>query len=105
MGFAGSRAMPKPFVPQCVSGSSSSLTPPRGGRRERPADNLGNLLTINYHHSGTVTYAYDGLNRLTNMVDSVGTTKFYWTAGDQLAAEDGPWANDTVTNTYNNRFR
>src|SRR2546422_8694037 len=39
------------------------------------------------------------------MVDSVGTTKFTWTAGDQLAAEDGPWANDMVTNTYNNRFR
>src|SRR5207247_1195310 len=30
---------------------------------------------------------------------------FIWTAGDQLASEDGPWASDTVTNTYNNRFR
>src|SRR6266566_917184 len=39
------------------------------------------------------------------MIDSVGTTKFTWTAGDQLATEDGPWASDTVTNTYNNRFR
>jgi len=68
-------------------------------------DNVGNLLTINYPSSGTVTYGYDGLSRLTNMVDSVGTTKFIWTAGDQLASEDGPWASDTVTNTYNNRFR
>src|SRR6266436_3368466 len=39
------------------------------------------------------------------MVDSGSTTKFTWTAGNQLATEDGPWASDTVTNTYNNRFR
>ncbi len=39
------------------------------------------------------------------MVDNVGTTKFTLTAGGQLASEDGPWASDTVTNTYNNRFR
>ena len=44
-------------------------------------------------------------SRLTNMVDNVGATKFTWTAGNQLATEDGPWASDTVTNTYNNRFR
>src|SRR5213592_4799365 len=44
-------------------------------------------------------------SRLPNMVDNVVTTKFTWTAGNQLATEDGPWASDTVTNTYNNRFR
>src|SRR5947207_219147 len=45
------------------------------------------------------------LGRATKIFDNVGTTKFTWTAGDQLATEDGPWASDTVTNTYNNRFR
>src|SRR5207248_1307051 len=43
--------------------------------------------------------------RLGENVDNVGTTKFIWTAGSQLASEDGPWASDTVTNIYNNRFR
>ena len=45
------------------------------------------------------------LGRATKIFDNVGTTKFTWTAGNQLATEDGPWASDTVTNTYNNRFR
>src|SRR6266853_5402718 len=28
-----------------------------------------------------------------------------WIDADKFATEDGPWASDTVTNTYNNRFR
>src|ERR1051326_2481218 len=67
-------------------------------------DDVGNLLTINYPRD-TNSFSYDILSRLTNMVDSVGTSKVSGTAGDQLAAEDGPWSNDTVTNTYANRFR
>src|SRR5438093_13288857 len=39
------------------------------------------------------------------MVDNVGTTKFTLTAVNHLATDDRPWASDTVTNTYNNRFR
>src|SRR5207249_3637677 len=46
-------------------------------------DDVGNLLTIKYPRD-TNSFSYDILNRLTNMVDSVGTTKFSWTAGDQL---------------------
>jgi RHS repeat-associated protein len=42
---------------------------------------------------------------LTNMVDAAGTTKYTYTAGDQLLTEDGPFASDTVTNTYRNRLR
>lgn len=44
------------------------------------------------------------LNRLTNMVDGVGTTIYTYTAGSQLSTEDGPWASDTVTNAYSNRL-
>ena len=39
------------------------------------------------------------------MVDGVGTTKYTYTAGNQLLTEDGPFASDTVTNTYSNRKR
>jgi len=45
------------------------------------------------------------LNRATNMVDSVGTTKYSYTAAGQLLLEDGPFASDNVTNTYVNRLR
>jgi RHS repeat-associated protein len=39
------------------------------------------------------------------MVDGIGTTKYTYSAGNQLLTEDGPFANDTVTNTYLNRLR
>ena len=42
---------------------------------------------------------------MTNMVDAAGTSAYAYTAGNQLWTEDGPWASDTVTNTYNNRLR
>jgi len=48
---------------------------------------------------------YDPLNRLTNMVDAAGTAKYTYAAGGQLYTEDGPFACDVVTNTYNNRLR
>ncbi len=39
------------------------------------------------------------------MVDGVGTNKYTYFAGGQLQSEDGPWANDTVTNGYVNSLR
>ena len=45
------------------------------------------------------------MNRLTNMVDGVGTTAYGYDAAGQLLSEDGPWAADTVSYTYNNRLR
>ncbi len=62
-----------------------------------------------------ITLAYDALNRLTNMVDAAGSSKYTYYAGGLLATEDlpapklrqagGAWASDTVTYTYNNRLR
>jgi len=46
-----------------------------------------------------VTFKYDALNRLTNMVDGVGTTLYAYTSGGQLLTEDSPFASNTVTNT------
>jgi RHS repeat-associated protein len=39
------------------------------------------------------------------MIDGIGTTKFTWTLGDQLATEDGPWSSDTISYTYTARQR
>ncbi len=68
-------------------------------------DAVGNLTKVNYPTSPDVTLAYDPLNRVTNMVDAAGTTKYTYTVGGQLYTEDGPFASDTVTNTWNNRLR
>src|SRR5213592_1817621 len=38
-------------------------------------------------------------------VDAVGTTVYSYTAGNQLLTEEGPFANDTVTNVYFSRVR
>ena len=68
-------------------------------------DAVGNLTNIVYPSSSNVVLRYDALNRLTNMTDGIGSTAFGWTAGNQLASEDGPWANDTVSYTTVNRLR
>jgi RHS repeat-associated protein len=68
-------------------------------------DPIGNLTNINYPASTDVKFQYDPLNRVTNMVDAAGTTKYAYAAGGQLWTEDGPFSNDTVTNSYNNRLR
>jgi len=72
------------------------------GRLDEP---VGNLTNIDYPASTDVSLAYDSLNRLTNMVDAAGTTKYTYTAGNELYTEDGPFSSDTVTNTYLNRLR
>src|SRR5206468_1184925 len=38
-------------------------------------------------------------------VDGIGTTIYTYSAAGQLLTEDGPWASDTVTNTYSSRLR
>ncbi|HEU5122456.1 MAG TPA: hypothetical protein VFW05_00175, partial [Verrucomicrobiae bacterium] len=68
-------------------------------------DPVGNLTFVNYSASPDVTFQYDALSRVTNMVDAVGTTKYTYTIGGQLWTEDGPFANDTVTNIFSSRLR
>ena len=65
----------------------------------------GNLTNVVYPVSPAITLTYDRLNRLTNMVDAVGNTVYSYDAASQLLSEDGPWANDTVSYSYQNRLR
>ncbi len=62
-------------------------------------DALGNITNISYPGFSN-SYAFDALNRLKTMIDQSGTTAFSYTPAGQLLTEDGPWANDTVTNSY-----
>ena len=52
-------------------------------------DPVGNLTNVNYAVSPDLTLQYDALNRLTNLVDAVGTTRYAYDAADQLLSEDG----------------
>jgi RHS repeat-associated protein len=68
-------------------------------------DPIGNLTNVVYPVSSSILFQYDGVNRLTSMADGLGTTTFSWTDGDQLASEQGPWADDTASYSYANRLR
>jgi RHS repeat-associated protein len=68
-------------------------------------DSIGNLLGVHYPVSPAVSFAYDSLNRMTNMVDASGTTKYTYTPSGQLLTEDSPIPSDTLTNIYSNRLR
>ena len=65
-------------------------------------DPVGNLTNISYPGSLTpaVSYAFDILNRLTNMIDGVGTNRFTYTPTGQLLSETGPWISNTLTYSY-----
>src|SRR6266545_3934491 len=68
-------------------------------------DSVGNLTFVNYPTSPDITLAYDALNHLTNLVDAVGTTRYNYDSVGQLLSEDGPWENDMVNLTYQDRLR
>jgi RHS repeat-associated protein len=57
-------------------------------------DPVGNLTNITYAGSSPATnrYAYDALNRLTNMIDAIGTTAFTYTQVGRLASESNPFS-------------
>ena len=67
-------------------------------------DAVGNLTNIIYaggaSSTSPISFSYDALNRLSTMLDAVGTTTFGYTPAGQLQSENGPWANDSVTYTY-----
>src|SRR5439155_5816528 len=67
-------------------------------------DTAGNLTLVDYPTGNAdISLAYDALNRLTNEITSgLFTNKYAYYPGGLLWTEDGPWASDTVTYTYNN---
>ena len=91
------------------NGRLTSRWTPAKGTTVYGYDPIGNLTNVDYS-GGTaptpsISFAYDGLNRLVSMADGIGTTAFGWTDGDQLASETGPWPDDSISYTYANRLR
>jgi RHS repeat-associated protein len=88
-----------------AGGNVTSRSTPEKGTTTFAYDAVNNLTNIDYPASADIRLAYDGVNRLTNVVDATGTNAFTYTAVGQLASEDGPWANDTVSYGYSQQLR
>ena len=63
-------------------------------------DVVNNLTTIAATGLATIGFAYDSLNRRTQMTDGTGTTTFGYDLASQLTIVDGPLADDTVSLSY-----
>lgn len=83
-----------------VDGRMTTRWTPAKGDIVMTYDANDNLLTTSYSSSPSITFSYDALNRVTNMVDGIGTTRYAYTSTGNLQSEDGPWDNDTVTYSY-----
>jgi len=68
-------------------------------------DAVGNLTNVVYPVSPSISLSYDVLNRLTSMVDGVGTTHYSYDQVGQLLSAGGLWPDDTVNYAYANRLR
>jgi RHS repeat-associated protein len=68
-------------------------------------DAVGNLTNVVYPVNTALVLSYDSLNRLTNLVDGIGTTHYSYDTVGQLLSEGGLWTDDVVSFTYNNRLR
>jgi len=68
-------------------------------------DAIGNLTNVNYPTSADISFVYDPGSRLISMHDGIGNTTFTYDELGQILSENGPWANDTLSYTYENQLR
>ena len=71
-------------------------------------DAAGHLTGVDYPTSTNLSFAYDALYRITNMVDAAGTTKYSYAIlgyGLSTVTEDGPWDYDDLTVTNRGGLR
>lgn len=73
----------------------------RGVEANYSYDRNGNLLSVTYS-DGTpgVTTIYDAYNRPVTVTDALGTHTIAYDASSRVTSIDGPWANDTLSFTY-----
>jgi RHS repeat-associated protein len=73
----------------------------RGGEATYSYDKNGNLLSVTYS-DGTpgVTTVYDAYNRPVTVSDALGSRTISYDASSRVTAVDGPWANDSLSFSY-----
>jgi RHS repeat-associated protein len=64
-------------------------------------DAAGNLTNVNYATSSDLIFEYDSLNRPSMMTNVLGKTIWTYDVTNRFSVEDGPWADDAVTNRWN----
>ena len=74
------------------------------GNKNYSYDAVGNLTNVSYNVSPSISMAYDANNRLTKMVDGVGTTSYSYDGLGELLSEGGLWNNDAVNYTVQQPF-
>ena len=88
-----------------ANGRLTNRWTPAKGHTFYAYDAGGNLTGVNYSNSVDLAFIYDPVNRLTNMLDGVGTTRYAYDGVGQITSDDGPWESDTVTYAYSYRLR
>lgn len=88
-----------------VAGNSVARRDTQGRITRTYLDLNGNPVRLDSPSSADVTFGYDALDRIVRMVDGQGTTNYAYDTRGQLLSEDGPYANDTVSYTYDDLGR
>ena len=88
-----------------AAGQLTNRWNPANGNAGYVYDAVGNRTSINYPGGNSITFAYDSLNRMTNMVDGLGTNYFSYDAVGQLLGSGGLWSGDAVSYAYSSRLR
>jgi RHS repeat-associated protein len=91
-------------------GQLTAMTDRRGVTTTYGYDGSGNLDLVSYPafggaSAGTVDHAYDMANRLTSMVDALGTTSWSYDAAGNVLQVDGPFSGDAISYTYDDMGR
>lgn len=84
-----------------ANGRMTNQWTPEKGNVKYSYDAVGNQTQIDYPVSFDITFAYDAADRITNMTDEVGTTRWTNDSAGRVQSIDGPWSDDTLTLAYN----
>ncbi|HEX8234532.1 MAG TPA: RHS repeat-associated core domain-containing protein [Abditibacteriaceae bacterium] len=77
----------------------------RGQLTQYNYDDNGNLTLVDYSTMPDISFTWDSLDRVTQMTDELGLTIYGRDALNRITSIDGPFANDTVTYTFDSLGR
>jgi len=83
-----------------VTGALTNRWTPAKGNTGYTYDAVGNLTHVHYQSNPDISLTYDEMNRVSQMQDGLGTTRYTYDSAGRLLTEDGPWSTDTIVYTY-----